>query len=98
MPWRSLPGVGCIIIPVPLREAVLGGGIESLLDPRDRNSNSRLILPLFLLILRKRMLKRPKTPLWCSIVDTFQRAATLAKEGYKLKHFAEQFRLAVSLI
>ena len=78
--------------------AVLGGGIESLLDLRDRNSNPRLILFLFLLILRKRTPKRPKTPIWCSIVDAFQTPAVLAQEDYKLKHLAEQFRLADNLI
>ena len=36
--------------------------------------------------------------LWCSIVDAFQTAATLAQEDYKLKHLAEQFRLADNLI
>jgi hypothetical protein len=77
---------------------VLGGGIESLLDLRDRNSNPRLILFLFLLILRKRTPKRPKTPIWCSIVDAFQTPAVLAQEDYKLKHLAEQFRLADNLI
>jgi len=49
-------------------------------------------------ILRKRTPKRPKTPTWCSIVDTFQTAAVLAQEEYKLKHLAEQFRLADNLI
>ena len=36
--------------------------------------------------------------IWCSIVDAFQTAATLAQEDYKLKHLAEQFRLADNLI
>lgn len=35
---------------------------------------------------------------WCNIVDAFQTAATLAQEDYKLKHLAEQFRLADNLI
>ena len=35
---------------------------------------------------------------WCSIVDAFQTAAMLAQEDYKLKHLAEQFRLADNLI
>ena len=51
-----------------------------------------------LLILRKRMPKRPKTPIWCRIVDAFQAAATLAQEDDELRHLAEQFRLADNLI
>lgn len=35
---------------------------------------------------------------WCNIVDAFQTTATLAQEDYKLKHLAEQFRLADNLI
>jgi hypothetical protein len=77
---------------------VLGGGIESLLDLRDRNSNSRSILFLFLFIIRKRTPKCPKTPIWYSIVDAFQTAATLAQEAYQLKHLPEQFRLADNLM
>jgi len=35
---------------------------------------------------------------WCKVVDAFQTAAMLAQEDYKLKHLAEQFRLADNLI
>ena len=72
---------------------MFGGGIESLLDLRDRNSNSRLILFLFLLILRKRTPKRPKTPIWCSIVDAFQTSATEARNDFRLDYLADAFAL-----
>lgn len=41
---------------------------------------------------------RPISLSWCNIVDAFQTAAMLAQEDYKLKHLAEQFRLADNLI
>jgi hypothetical protein len=49
-------------------------------------------------ILKGRTTKRPKTPIGGSIVEAFQTVAALAQENYKLKHLAEQFRLADNLI
>ncbi len=46
----------------------------------------------------KKALAGSNSNIWCSIVDAFQTAATLAQEDCKLKHLAEQFRLADNLI
>ncbi len=47
---------------------------------------------------KKKTLSGHNSNIWCNIVDAFQTAATLAQEDYKLKHLAEQFRLADNLI
>jgi site-specific DNA recombinase len=47
---------------------------------------------------KKKSLSAHNSNVWCSIVDAFQTAAQLAQEDYKLKHLAEQFRLADNLI
>ena len=104
--WRAvpvwlrhfLPEIGCIIIPVIVRDAALGAGLKAFSILETETVILVIILFLFLLILRKRTPKRPKTPIWCSIVDAFQTPAVLDQEDYKLKHLAEQFRLADNLI
>jgi len=47
---------------------------------------------------KKKALSGSNSDIWCNIVDAFQTTATLAQEDYKLKHLAEQFRLADNLI